>query len=177
MLIKKLAFATAFVFLLTVMSRAQDSCQRHVETGGGFSICIPVGWEVQEKEGQKFKLLFGTRGQYFTPNINFKDQHDTRLLSDYATAAIDYVLNHYKEAGADSVKLVKQEPFTTVSGVTGVKVTLRAEFKGLLVRSLQYFLNGKSDQKLIITATALEVDQATLDPLFDQAAKSFRLEK
>lgn len=112
MLKKSLAFATAVVFLLTGTNQAQDSCQRYAETGGGFSICIPVGWKVEQKEGQKFKLLFGTAGQYFTPNINFKDVNDSRLLNDYTTASVNYVLEHYKEVGADSVKLVKQEQFT-----------------------------------------------------------------
>lgn len=177
MLIKNFALATAVVFLLTGMNQAQNSCQRHVETGGGFSICIPAGWKVEEKEGQKFKFLFGTSGQRFTPNINFRDHNDSRLLDDYATAGIDYLLENYKVVGADSVKLVKREPFTTASGASGVKVALRSEYKGLLVRSLQYYFNGKGDQKVIMTATALEVDQATLDPIFDEAAKSFRVEK
>ncbi len=177
MLIKNFALATAVVFLLTGMNQAQNSCQRHVETGGGFSICIPAGWKVKEKEGQKFKLLFGTSGQHFTPNINFRDHNDSRLLADYATAGIDYLLENYKDVGADSVKLVKREPFTTAGGASGVKATFRSEYKGLLIRSLQYYLNGKGDQKVIMTATALEVDQATLDPIFDQAAKSFRVEK
>jgi hypothetical protein len=177
MTIKKIAFATALVFLVTLTGRAQDLCQRQVEPVGGFSICIPEGWRVKEQEGQKFKLLFGTPGQYFTPNINFKDSVDPRSINDYATAAIEYLLEHYKDVGADSVKFVKQEPFPTTSGVSGVKASYRAEFKGLLIRSVQYYLNGKGDQKLIMTATALEVDQATLDPIFDRAAKSFRLEK
>lgn len=177
MLMKNFTFAVAVLFLLTGLNQAQDSCQRHVETGGGFSICIPTGWKVEEREGQKFKLLFGTRGQHFIPNINFRDHNDSRLLADYATAGIEYLLENYKDVGADSVKLVKREPFTTASGGSGVKVTFRSEYKGLLVRSLQYYLNGQGDQKLIITGTALEVDHETLDPIFDQAAKSFRVEK
>lgn len=177
MLIKTFAFTAAVVFLLTGINQAQDSCQRHVETGGGFSICIPAGWKVEEREGQKFKLLFGPTGQHFTPNLNFRDDHDSRLIGDYATAGIDYLLEHYKDVGADSVKLVKREPFTTASGDSGVKVSFRSEFKGLLIRSLQYYLNGKDNQKVIMTATALEVDKTTLDPIFDQAAKSFRQEK
>ena len=134
MLIKKIAFATAVVFLVTLTSRAQDSCQRYVETAGGFSICIPAGWEVQEKEGQKFKLLFGARGQYLTSNINFKDENNSTLINDYATAAVAHILKNYRDTGADSVKLVSQEPFTTASGVSGVRVAFSSEFNGLLVR-------------------------------------------
>ena len=174
----KLAFAAALVLLLVLTGHAQDSCQRHLESAGGFSICAPVGWETMEKEGQKFKILFGTKGQYFTPNINFKDDTDPRLVNDYATAGVDYILKHYADVGATSVKLVTQEPFTTASGAAGVRVALRAEFKGLVIRTLQYYFNGKGeDQKVLVTGTALEADQATLDPIFDRAAKSFRLEK
>lgn len=171
-------FAAAFVFLLALTGQAQDSCQRHVEPAGGFSICAPAGWETREKEGLKFKLLFGTPGQYFTPNINFKDDKDSRLINDYATAGVDYILKNYEQVGASSVKLVTQEPFTTASGASGIRVALRAEYKGLLIRTLQYYFNGKGDdQKILVTGTALEVDQVTLDPIFDRAAKSFRLEK
>jgi hypothetical protein len=177
MFIKNFAFATAILFLLTGLNSAQDSCPRHVETGGGFSICVPIGWKVEAREGQKFKLVFAPRGERFTPNLNFRDDNDSRLLDDYATAGIDYLLENYKDVGADSVKLVKREPITTAAGASGVKVTFRSEYKGLLVRSLQYYLNGKGDQKVIMTGTALEVDQETLDPIFDQAAKSFRVEK
>jgi hypothetical protein len=177
MFIKTFAFVTAILFLLTSTIPAQDSCPRHVETGGGFSICVPIGWKVEAREGQKFKLVFAPRGERFTPNLNFRDDNDSRLLDDYATAGIDYLLEHYKDVGADTVKLLKREPITTAAGVSGVKVTLRSEFKGLLVRSLQYYFDGKDDQKVIMTATALEADQVTLDPIFDQAAKSFRVEK
>src|SRR5687767_1709387 len=90
MIKKRMVFATALVFLFTVAVRAQQVCHRHIEPAGGFSICIPEGWATQEKEGQKFKLLFGPRGQVFTANINFKDEVDPRPLRDYATAAIDY---------------------------------------------------------------------------------------
>ena len=177
MFTKAFALAAAVVLLLTGINQAQDSCQRHVETGGGFSICVPLGWKVEAREGQKFKLVFGPPGQRFTPNLNFRDHNDSTLIDDYATAGIDYLLEHYKDVGADSLKLLKREPFTTAAGDSGVKVTLRSEFKGLLVRSLQYYFNGKGDQKVIMTATALEADQVTLDPIFDQAAKSFRIEK
>ncbi|MEO8436003.1 MAG: hypothetical protein ABI596_13970 [Pyrinomonadaceae bacterium] len=177
MIIKRMALATAVVFLVTVAVRAQDSCQRQVELVGGFSICIPEGWRVQEKEGQKFKLLFGTSGPTFTPNINFKDAIDPRPISDYATAGVDYILKNFQEVGATSVKLISKTPITTAAGAQGMKVAMRAEFKGLLILSQQYYFNGKGDQKLILTATSLEADQATLDPIFDRAAKSFRLEK
>src|SRR5438309_10383462 len=154
LLMNKLAFAAALVFLSALNSQAQDSCQRHVEPAGGFSICVPVGWETVEKEGQKFKVLFGTPAQYFTPNINFKDDKDPRLINDYATAAIDYLLKHYDQAGASSLKVVTQEPFTTASGASGIRVAFRAEFKGLLIRTLQYYFNGKGeDQKILMTGT------------------------
>ena len=177
MMIKKTAFATMVFLLVTVNVRAQDSCQRHVEPAGGFSICTPEGWRVKEQEGQKFKFIFGPPGQHFTANLNFKETNVSASISEFASFSVNYLLEHYKETGAESVKLIKQEPFPTASGVPGVKASFKAEFKGLLIRSVQYYLSGTGDQKLILTATALEVDHAIIDPIFDRAAKSFRLEK
>jgi hypothetical protein len=176
-MMKKLLVATLFVFLLALNGFAQTPCQRHVEPLGGFSLCPPDGWSLKEQEGQKYKIIYGERGAAFTPNINVKDEATSYPLVDYVSASVRSVLNNYEKIGATSIKLLEQANFMTTDRTAGVRVAFRTEYKGLLIRTLQYYFDGKPGQKLVITCTALEEDKATLDPLFDRAMKTFRLDK
>lgn len=174
---KNLLFATLLVFLLTLAGAAQNVCKRNVEPVGGFSFCVPDGWGVVEKEGQKYKIVYGPREDVFTPNINVKDEANTAPLADYVAASIKYILDHYQQVGATSVKVIAQASFMTTGRTPGIKVTLRTEYKGLIIRTLQYYFNGKAGEKLIVTCTALEAEQAALDPVFERALKTFQLDK
>jgi len=158
---------------------AQSVCNRHVEPAGGFSMCVPEGWSVQQSlsEGQKYKSIFAPRDPRFTANLNFRDEANTSSLDDYVAAGIKGILASVEKLGATSIKLVSQDSFTTTSGMLGARVILRTEYKGYLIRTIQYLFNGGPDRKLVVTCTELEADQATLDPVFDRAAKSFQLEK
>lgn len=156
----------------------QETCKRHVESQGGFSICIPYGWTVEVQEGQKYKQLFAPAAEQLTPNINFKDDTDSRSVDDYATVSVKYILDHIKEnVGVTDVKLLSQDHFVTASAIPGIRVVFRSEYKGLVVRTVQYYFSGSPNQKFILTGTALDKDQAVFDSIFDSAAKSFRFEK
>jgi hypothetical protein len=174
---KRLLLTIPLFFLLTLTSWAQDVCNRHSEPTGGFSLCAPAGWSVTEREGQKFKIIFGMPGEVFTPNINFKDEANSASLADYAGASIKYIQDNYQKLGATSIKLVSREDFLTTDKISGIKAIFSTEFKGHLVRTLQYYFNKTNGQKLIVTCTALEAEKATLDPVFERALKSFQLDK
>jgi hypothetical protein len=174
---KRLLSAPLFIFLLTLTCYAQSECKRNVEPVGGFSFCAPDDWTVTEKEGEKYKIVFGARREGLTPNINIKDDANAALLADYTAASIKYILSHYQEVGATSMKVLTQDDFITTTGVHAVKVIYHAEVKGLIIRTIQYFFDGKAGQKLIVTCTALEADSGVLDPIFERALKTFRLDK
>ncbi|MDX6693564.1 MAG: hypothetical protein QOF02_1167 [Blastocatellia bacterium] len=176
-MMKRLLSAAVLVFVLSLCAVAQDVCQRHVEPLGGYSLCVPQGWSIEEKEGQSFKSIFAPRAEKFTPNLNVKEDTNAAPLADYAAASIKYVLAHYEEIGATSLKLIEQSNFRTTSGLSSVRATFSTEFKGLTIRTLQYYFSGKNNQKLIVTATFLEESKASLDPVFDRALKSFQLDK
>jgi len=155
---------------------AQEVCKRNLEPQGGFSLCVPDGWTVSEKEGEKYKLFFAPAAERFTANINMKDGVSAMALGDYATAGVDHILKNYTQFGATSVKALTRDSFTAKTGLAGIKATFRVEYKGLLIRTIQYYFSGNAEQKLILTCTLLEADQATLDPVCDRAAKTFQLE-
>lgn len=174
---KRLLVAILFVFVLAQGNAAQDLCKRHAEPLGGFSFCPPDGWTLATKEGQKYKIVHGPRAQTFTPNINIKDEANAAPLADYVAASTRAILGNYQSIGASSIKVLEQSNFLTANRLAGIRVSFRTEYKGLFIRTLQYYFNAKDGRKLIITCTALEEDKATLDPLFDRAMKTFRLDR
>lgn len=176
-MIKRFPVAVFFVFLLALNGLAQTPCKRHAEVLGGFSFCPPPGWTVMEKEGQKYQIIFGPRGETFTPNINVKDEANDYPLAAYVDASVKAILANYQTIGATSVKLLEQTNFTTTNRSPGIRAAFRTEYKGILIRTMQYYFNGKAGQKLVVTCTSLEADKATLDPLFDSAMKTFRVDK
>lgn len=174
---KRLLSAAVLVLALSLGGLAQGVCQRHAETLGGYSLCVPQGWTVEEKEGQKYKLIFAPRDETFTPNINVKEDTNALALADYVAASLKYVGDHYQEIGATSVKMLGQSNFRTTSGLTAIRVAFSTEFKGLTIRTLQYYFSGRNNRKLIVTCTFLEEKKVALDPVFDRALKSFQLDK
>jgi hypothetical protein len=155
---------------------AQGVCKRNVEPEGGFSLCVPDGWTAEVQEGQKYRILYAPRAERFTANINMKDDASEVALEDYVTANVDYIVENYAKVDATDVKALAKSDFTSDTGLVGIKATLHAEYKGLLIRTLQYYFNGKPGQKLLLTCTALEADQVRLDVVCDRAAKSLKLE-
>lgn len=176
-MIKRLPFVLLVIFLLALCVRAQTPCQRYTETLGGFSFCPPAGWTTVEKENQKFKVHLAPRAETFTPNINIKDEATDYTLAAYVDASVKAIETSYQTIGATSVKRLEQASFLTNNRTPGIRVAFRTEYKGILIRTVQYYFNAKPGQKLIVTCTSLEADKATLDPLFDGALKTFRLEK
>ena len=175
-----LIVATAFVLLsastLSAQFSAQAGCTRHVEPEGGFSICIPDGWIVEQQQAdQKFRALFGPRVEGFSPNINFKEEITSAALGDYVTAGIRLILASKERIGADSIVSLGRSDFRTEFGLMGVRADFQTLYKGFLVRTLQYYFDAGNDRKLIVTATSLEKNKAVFDPMFERSAKSFRL--
>jgi hypothetical protein len=176
-MMKKALFAFALLLLLALNCVAQENCQRHREVDGGFSICKPEGWTVGSSEGDKFKVLYGPRGDVLTPNINFKEETSDLSLADYVAAGIKQLQASIAQIGATSIKVVSQSNFTTNSNLHGVKVIFSTEYKGYQFRQVQYLFAGGENLKVVVTCTALEKDQQQFDPVFESAAKSFRLDK
>jgi hypothetical protein len=153
---------------------AQETCKRNVEAG--FSLCVPDGWSVETKPDQKFKLFFAPAAPTFTANINLKDDASTASLTSYVGDSIKNILSNPPTIAATTIKLVGWTDFATASGVTGNKAIFETEYKGLLIRTAQYYLEAGQNHKVIVTGTCLVKDKDTFDSVFERAAKSLRLD-
>jgi len=162
------------LFSGVVFVAAQEPCNRSLEPEGGFSLCVPEGWEVTKKEGEKYKLYFAPAGERFTANINIKVGESTLALDDYATASVDHILKNFRTFGPTDVKALTKNSFSTRGGLAAIKATFHVEYKEIVIRSIQYYFSD-ADRKLVLTCTLPDADAATMEPVCDRAAKSFQL--
>jgi hypothetical protein len=153
---------------------AQEICKRDVEPG--FSLCVPDGWSVETQPDQKLKSFFAPKAETFTANINLRDDPSTASLISYVGQSIKTILSNPPTIAATSIKLVGWTDFATATGLNGNKAIFETEFKGLLIRTVQYYIAAGQDRKFIVTGTCLVRDKDTFDSVFDRAAKSFRVE-
>ena len=175
-IVKRIAAVLALLLLAAGVGLAQE-CKRDIEPQGGFSLCVPDGWSVETKENQKFKMLFAPAAETFTANINMKDDDSSQALTGYVDASIKEILSNPPAISATSIKLVGRTDFATASGLTGERVAFETEYKGLLIRTIQYYLDDGNNHKFIVTGTCLVKDKDTFDSVFERAAKSFRVDK
>jgi hypothetical protein len=168
-------FVATLVLVCAIPLVAQEPCNRHTQSDGGFSICIPDGWTARERPNSKYQFLFGPAADNFAPNINVRDELSTLNLSDYVAAGIRTTLARKDELGATSIEALGQSEFVTTAGLRGIRSTFLTLYKGFWVRSIQYYFDAGNNRKLILTGTELEKDKEVLDSVFDRAAKSFRL--
>lgn len=170
--------------LLTILivvvanSISAQTCTRHTELQGGFSLCIPDGWVVREKKPDaKYRSLFGPMSNGFAPNINFRDEMSDLKLSAYVAEGIKLVLASTQKIGATSIEPLGQSDFITDSGIRGIRAIFQTLYKGILVRTTQYYFPAGSNRKIIVTCTGLDNNKEVFDRVFDRTVKSFRLER
>src|SRR5437588_13048388 len=101
-----LSLAILLILIGTCAARAQ-TCNLDVEAEGGFSICVPDGWTVETKTGDKYKMIFAPRSE-ISANINFKDGASAVPLEDYVAAEIKNLMSNIEKTGATSIKVVSQ---------------------------------------------------------------------
>ena len=166
----------ALLLVAVAVGLAQETCKRDIEPQGGFSLCVPDGWSVETREGQKFKILFAPAAETFTANINVKDDESSASLTSYVGGSIKEILANPPSIAATSIKLVGWTDFATASGLAGNKAVFETEYKGLLIRTVQYYLDDGKNHKFIVTGTCLVKDKDHFDGVFERAAKSFRRE-
>ena len=165
------------VALPALLSGAEEPCKRNSESG--FSYCSPEGWTIKQSLDEKFKAFWGPASNTLSPNINVKDEEDGTPLPEHVASNIKYILASPQKAGATAVTALGQSDFVTASGQRGIKVVFHVEnsARALMIRTYQYYFSGRGNQKLVLTCTVLESDRKALEPIFDRALKTFRLDK
>jgi hypothetical protein len=175
-IIRRSLVVLALLLLAASSGLAQVTCKRNFEPQGGFSLCVPEGWSVEAKPDQKFKLFFAPAAETFTANINLKDDTSSLSLTSYVAASIKQILSNPPAISATSIKLVSWTDFATASGLSGNRAVFETEYKGLLIRTIQYYVDDGQNHKFLVTGTCLLKDKDTFDSVFERSAKSFRVE-
>jgi hypothetical protein len=169
--------AAALVLATALPCAAQARCRRNVESG--FSYCPPDGWTLKQSLDDKFKTFWGPASSILTPNIQATEEDNEAPLSDHVAVGIKYIQANLQKAGATAVTVLSQSEFVTASGQRGIKVVFHVEntARVLLIRTYQYYFSGRGSRKLVVSASVLEADRNTFEPVFDRALKTFQLDR
>jgi hypothetical protein len=139
------------------------------EKAGGFSYDPPKGWQVVEFPGLKYRSAHGPAENGFAPNINVVDETFAGSLAEY----VDGNLATLKKMFTD-FKLLKREDFQTEDGLPATRLVVEDNQQGRSLRQSFCFF-GNSTRKYVVTCTALAERGESLDALFAQSMKTFRL--
>jgi hypothetical protein len=147
-----------------------DEKRRHTERAGGFSFVRPEGWEVREIPGLKFEVVVGPTRDRFATNINVVDEAFKGSAEAYVRASLSTLKRQLKD-----LRIEKQEPFKTRSGLQGMRLITENQQDERLLRQTFYFF-GNGEKVYVLTCSTLAEGGEELDPLFERAMKTFRFE-
>jgi hypothetical protein len=143
-----------------------------VSAPGQFSYQAPKTWKVTDSVASKYKLAMDAPKNGFAANINV-------VIEPYPKPLAEYVeLNKQQITTApifQNVKVIDEQPFTTVSGLQGTRLTISDTMGKLDLQQVFYFFAGQGDTKLVVTCSSLVGDGAQFAPIFDASLKSFTL--
>ena len=172
----KKALTVAILVLTLVLTSGAQECKRYTGPDGGFSFCPPDGWSLEERTGEKYKMVFGMPSNGFRPNINVKDEQSAAPLADYVAAGIEKILASVEKIGATNIKIVSQSDFVIGSEQRGIRVVFQSVYKGFVVRTIQYLFNAEGGKKIIVSCTSLESDKEVLDHVFDRSMETLQID-
>ncbi|MFN2532064.1 MAG: hypothetical protein ABR555_12275 [Pyrinomonadaceae bacterium] len=171
----KKSIVLVLLFCFAATGRPQSHCNRHDEPQGKFSICPPSGWTVTERKGEPFKMFFDPATSTFVANMNIRTEVNNMPIAEYVAASVDYILTSYEKLGANNLKQLGQTDLSIDSGYKTIKVIFASEYKGINILSVQYYIDGGSGNKFVVTGTSLQSARDVNEPLFDSSVKTFRV--
>ena len=140
---------------------------------GLFSYQAPKGWTIKETLVSKYKIALAPSHNGFTANINVVVQPYPGSLADYVTAnkqalTTTPVFTHFQ--------IRDEKPFTTSAGANGVRLVANDGLGKQDMRQIFYFFAGSSNQKFVVTASALAADADLYASVFDASLKTFSVQ-
>jgi hypothetical protein len=145
--------------------------ERYAFEEGGFSIQPPKDWEAKDI-GQKYIAFMDMSHTDFSPNINFVVEEYDGSLKDYVTANIASL-----KKALDSLKIVNQSDFTTLSGQKGTKLVVTDEQLDLKLQQTFYIFELSKSKKIVIACTNLAEKKSDTDALFEESVSTFKVDK
>lgn len=167
--------AMTITLVLAFGAHAQKLAPRYTDPAIGVSIQPPKGWTA-DTSSDGTAVITAPAVDGFKANMNIKTEVNSLKLAEYVTTGVDHILANYKQLGTESTTLAGRTKFNSTSGVTGIRIIMVSIYKGYVVRSTQYYFQGKAGRKYVVTFTSMDKDKKTNDPLFDRSARTFALE-
>ena len=145
---------------------------RVMEINGNFSYRPPLGWEVTEFPGLKYKVVYGPDEENFRININFIDEYHNGSLHNYVNQSLFLIEPFFEE-----YRLIERKEFRTNSGIFGEQVIIINRQYGFLLRQTFYFLQLSNNRHIVITCSVLDKVAARYTSIFEESIKTFELIK
>ena len=123
---------------------ARLNAVRLSEPAGGFSYLPPAGWKIRTFPGLKYKISYTTPAQGFAPNISVVDETSALPLKDYVRAGMSHMNLAYSQ-----FRISSQAPFSTSSGLHGVRLMSDGTVGGRHVRQVFYIFPAPSSRKIM----------------------------
>jgi len=158
----------AFLFLSPLIFA--ETGPRVFEQSGNFSYRPPLGWNVTEYPGLKYKIVFGPSENNFAVNINFVDEIYNGNLRSY----IDLSIANLKEI-VEEYKLLSRDTFVTNLGISGERVIINDVQQRFFMRQIFYFIPAPDNRYFVITCSSLDNVASKYIPIFDESMKTFEL--
>lgn len=144
--------------------------ERHYEPAGGFSYIPPAGWELVEASGAEYKVAVGPEQGDFRPNLVVVDEPFDGSLDEYVSTSLTHMGDFF-----EGFQVISQDEFVPLDGPAAVRFVVENAQGGRLLRHSFYCFDAGA-RKIVLTGTQLAGTGASLEPTFDAAARTFRLE-
>jgi len=168
------AYWTLISILLLAGCGRNDPCPaaRLLQPAGMFSFVTPDGWYRTKLSGIAFIIVSTDSDHGARPNIYVDSVEPSGSLKDAAEKLIKQNRTNY---GSYSVS--QQTPFTTASGMAGLKINAGRKNRDALPLALMHYLVADGNRVLVITCSCAEPVKTKYEPVFDQAINSQQAEK
>jgi len=181
MLRESILLITLLLLFASVILAQQTkaSCENeYSEPSVGVTFCLPSEWIIIKRDNEPFKIAYGKKSNGAYPTIVIRFDSFKGKLTEYVNEGIKYFQTKAKkELGITSIEIESNEEFTA-GKLVGHKLVINSVDKnGFNFRTIQYAFSGKSDTKIVLTATAAQADKAESDKVFDDIIKSLKFEK
>lgn len=148
--------------------RSTEPPRKHYEEAGGFSYDPPPGWKVGMLPGMKYRIARGPVSNGFAPNINVVEEAANVALSEYVEGNIKAIKKQFV-----GLKILTRDQILTFDNQPSERVVTENIQQGRKLRQTFYFF-GTGKRKYVFTCTAPASGGASLDPIFQKSAVSFR---
>lgn len=138
----------------------------HVEV----SVDLPDGWEIGEKPKKGLRGASAPAGTPSYSNLVISEEQHTGTTAEYATKTIAVLQKFF-----EGTTVVKNEAFTSDSGVTGTKFVVAMDVIGQKLRQ-SWYVFPKTGSVIACTFNTQQEGGEAMDAVFDKSMKTFRLE-